>query len=279
MQNTNDIYKNLLSTILNKGDLLTTRNSEAYSYIEGLQVKFNSIPLVTIRKTAWKKALLEMEWFLSGNSKCPDELLDWWEGQLNPNGCYFRGYGHQLTDYTSESSDLNHYVVGFNQINWLINAIKHSPNSRRLIITTWHPEEMSRITEINENKNTPTTCHLSFVQFFVRNNKLYMLDIARSQDLILGTPHNWVQHWALLMYIAYKTSYKVGGITYTFGDAHIYNEPSHIEVANMIINCNNFEQESLEMIYTPTSDKFKASDFQIIGNIAEPITKIRPKLL
>jgi thymidylate synthase len=278
MQNINEIYRDLLSKILNEGGITITRNHETYNNISGLQVKFDSIPLVTIRKTAWKKALLEMEWFLSGKPKCPNNLLDWWNGQLNPEGCYLRGYGEQLKDYTSYDESL-HRPDGFDQISWLIKAVKHSPNSRRLIITTWHPEEMGRITEINKNNNTPSACHLSFVQFFVRQNKLYMLDYARSQDVILGTIHNWVQHWALLMYIAHKTGYEVGSITYNFGDAHIYNEKSHIQVANLIINTKNFQQEPLQMIYTPTSEEFKASDFTIVGNIAEPITKIRPKLL
>ena len=269
MQNTNEIYKGLIETILTEGKLLVTRNSEAYSNISGLQVKFDSVPLVTIRKTAWKKALLEMEWFLSGNAKCPDELLDWWNGQLNPDGCYLRGYGQQLRDYKYD----------FDQIDWLIEAIKHSPNSRRLIITTWHPEEMSRITEINQNPNTPTTCHGTLTQFFVRDNYLHMNTTQRSCDILLGCPHNWIQYWAFLIWLAYKTNLQVGTITWTYGDAHVYNEPSHIEVANLIINKEDFEQEPLDMIYTPTSEEFKASDFQIIGKISEPITKIRPKLL
>lgn len=592
MQNINKIYQDLLQIILNKGDLIVTRNSEAYSYIGGLQVKFDSVPLVTIRKTAWRKSIKEMEWFLSGNPKCPDELKDWWNGQLNPNGEYLRGYGEQLTGYTS---DFMGNVSYFNQIDWLIEAIKHSPNSRRLIITTWHPEEMSRITEINENPNTPTTClpswvnvltkeglkklsdltigehiwdgenyvevidkfsqgvkdvyeyktrkgslfctedhkifdgkkikpikdaqrlflpnvnsdkninllpeyvliglliadgtsnksnkekgcklhigkndfdyfeseikdyikkqtnianpteyfidytgfeipctwerevpnhilygneqikksflrgyfsgngsnsttlcasmvskkmvehlqlmlhslgiftsinssdsrkikwkngeytskkryditileqhrnkfleeigfiqkykqehksnqlnnrytktakiksvtyhsteevfditvdsekhlfwcnnflisncHTSFNQYFVRNGKLHVNTTQRSCDMLLGLQANWIQQWAFLMWLAYKTNLQVGTMTWTYGDAHIYNEPSHIEVANLIINHGEFKQDPLEIIYTPTSDNFKANDFQIVGKISEPITKIRPKLL
>lgn len=283
MNNTNKQYQKLLNTVFEEGELITTRNSEAYSHIGGLQVKFDSVPLVTIRKTAWKKALLEMEWFLSGDPKCPNELLDWWNGQLNPNGCYLRGYGEQLKKYTSgefmEYGNRDLYCNDFDQINWLIDAIKHSPNSRRLIITTWHPEEMSTITEINENPNTPTTCHGTLTQFFVRNGQLHMNTTQRSCDLLLGCPHNWIQYWAFLMWLAYKTNLQVGTMTWTYGDAHIYAEESHILVSDIILKNQDFKQEPLEMIYKPTSESFKASDFTIKGVISEPVTKIRPKLL
>ena len=273
---TNQKYLDLLKTIIEKGDKIYTRNSSVYSDIIGLQVRFTSVPLVTIRKTAWKKALREMEWFLSGDPKCPDELLDWWDGQLNTDGCYLRGYGEQLTDYTSCNYG---YTFGFNQIDWLIEAIKHSPHSRRLITTTWHPEEMSRITEINNNHNTPSNCHGTLTQYFVRKGKLYMNTTQRSCDMLLGCPHNWIQYWAFLMYLAHQTNLKVGGITWTYGDAHIYDEPSHLEVVNILLNDKTFKQEELKMVYTPTSNSFKASDFSIEGEISKPLTNIRPKLL
>lgn len=184
MNKTNKQYTDLLRFVKEEGEQIVTRNAKVVRHYNVQPLLFNEVPLVTVRKTAWKKALLEMEWFLSGFAHCPTELKDWWEGQLDNEGFYLRGYGEQLTDYTS-CNEFNE-VFGFDQIEWLINAIKTSPNSRRLIITTWHTEEMSRITEINGNKNTPTTCHLSFVQFFVSKGKLSMKSYNRSQDLLLG---------------------------------------------------------------------------------------------
>jgi thymidylate synthase len=76
--NVNNEYQHLLATILHDGDRVTTRNKEAISDIDGIGASFDYFPLVTLRKTAWRKAIREMEWFMSGDSKCPDELLDWW---------------------------------------------------------------------------------------------------------------------------------------------------------------------------------------------------------
>jgi thymidylate synthase len=281
----NKIYQSIIKKVYSEGEVLETRNHSAISYTDNLAVKLEKFPLVTVRKTAWKKALLEMEWFMSGYGQCPEELQDWWKGQLNPDGYYIDGYGLQLRNFSKLNGNT------FDQILWLIRAIKEHPNSRRLIITTWNPAEMAEITERNQNPNTPTTCHLSFVQFFVRDGVLSMKDYARSQDLLLGTPHNWVQHWALLLYLAHHTGLKPGHITYIFGDAHIYNEPSHINTANAIINSDLGDGigngiginigENLELVYTPSTNsyEFLAKDFEIKGKIAEPIVSIRPKLL
>jgi thymidylate synthase len=146
---------------------------------------------------------------------------------------------------------------------------------------------MSAITDINENPATPTTCHLSFVQFYVQDNKLYMDTKARSQDILLGTPHNWVQAWALLVYLAAQTGYDVGNLEYSFGDAHVYAEESHMEVADSIIayaahqDSWIIDRDEVELIYTGNvGDEFKASDFQVVRHKNfPPVSTVRPKLL
>ena len=92
----NQKYVCILKEIINAGDLVTTRNHEVYSHFDLPNITFTTTPLVTLRKTAWKKALREMEWFLSGEVTCPDELLDWWDGQLDVENYLLDGYGQQL---------------------------------------------------------------------------------------------------------------------------------------------------------------------------------------
>jgi thymidylate synthase len=175
----NEIYTTLLKQIMMDGEVVTTRNSEAYSHFTLPNVTFTKLPLITLRKTAWKKALREMEWFLSGDSKCPDELLDWWDGQLDERNCLIDGYGQQL-----RSSSYFDYgwmeVDSFDQIKFIRDALKNNPNSRRLLMTTWNAGEMAHITKTNQNPNTPTCCHSIVVQFFVRNGCLSMKTYQRS---------------------------------------------------------------------------------------------------
>ena len=275
--NVNNEYQWLLSTILNDGDRITTRNHNAISDISGIGASFDHFPLVTLRKTAWKKAIREMEWFMSGNSKCPDDLLDWWDGQLNPNGCYYFGYSTQFRDFTGWESY-------FDQVAFVLNALKKHHNSRRIIMTTWHSEEMAKITKANQNPNTPTCCHGTVIQFFVRNGKLSIHTYQRSADMLLGVPHNWVQYWALLLYFAYHSSLEVGKLVWTFGDAHIYDDPSHLDCVKEILK-GQLSKDKPELIYKYSGEvdhvglpAFKSCDFSIVGNIPKPVTTIKPKL-
>lgn len=224
------------------------------------KVILKEFPVVTVKKTAIKKALTELEWFLSGNNKCPENLLDWWEGQLNPQGRYIGGY----TDMLSGK---------YNQVHERIKSIRSNPNSRRHIITTWDPLTCDNITVLNENPKTPTPCHLSFVQFICEGNRMDMLSYQRSGDILLGVPHNWVQHWALLTYICAHTGHKPRNLIWEGGDIHLYNEKSHIEAIEQILFfSNNMNKKSYipcTLQYNPPAEydlttdivPFRAEDF------------------
>lgn len=142
---------------------------------------------------------------------------------------------------------------------------------------------MANITTTNDNPNTPTTCHNTCTQFFVRQGKLHLKTYQRSADMLLGVPHNWVQTWALLVYMANRTGFKVGTMQWTFGDAHIYNEESHLEVASSFIDFaftyGGLLAKEIKLEYNPTSLEFLASDFSTIGTISDPKILTRPKLL
>jgi thymidylate synthase len=280
MTPTDQQYLNIISHITYLGLNVSTRNAATLSSFDVDPITFTSTPLVTLRKTAWKTALREMEWFMNGDSKCPEELLPWWKDQLTKDGYYFDGYAHQFRHFSAKES--------FDQIKFILNGLRTNPYSRRLIITTWNPYEMAHITETNSNPKTPTTCHSTLIQFFVRNESLHMTSYQRSADLLLGVSHNWIQSWALLLYFAHHSQLKVGSLRWIFGDSHIYSEESHLEAVKELL-CHNMsmdllEKNSFELKYQPTLTdedipKFLATDFVMDGVIPEPVTFIRPKLL
>ena len=264
-------YIKLLRAIKSEGNLRTSRNHPVQSHF-GLQVvTFDSLPLVTVRKTAWKLAIREMEWFLSGEIQCPSELAEWWGGQLSPYGCYYAGYGVQFRDFDEH----------FDQVGELVDSIKEHPFSRRLILTAWNPADMAMITKLNGNEKTPTTCHTTIAQFYVCNNKLSMKSYQRSADMLLGVPHNWVQSWAMLMWFAQRAGFGVGSMQWIFGDAHIYQEESHVAALDAILSANTdvpLCQPELAIKET-NSFQFSADNFNVVGDIPPPVTTIRPKLL
>jgi thymidylate synthase len=274
--NINKLYQEQLGKTLIDGDVITTRGSKVHSNIILKPAIITSFPLVTTRKTAWKKAISEMEWFMSGRPKCPDGLLDWWKGQLDKNQYYISGYPAQFRHY-------GHY--SFDQVGYILAGLKNNPNSRRLIITAWESADMAEITLTNQNTQTPTCCHATMLQLFVRDGKLIMNHYQRSADMLLGLPHNWVQYWALLMYFAYHSGLTPGWIRYDLGDAHIYDDESHMYTAMAIIDAEPLSN-TCDLVYTYSGGiessgvpEFKADDFTVTGEIPEPAVTKRPLLI
>ncbi len=255
-------YQGLIRALLTANIRLVTRNHPCYSLCTGVpSLTIDRTPLVTWRKTAWRKALREMEWFLSGESLCPEELLDWWNGQLSPSGNYWYGYPAKFKE----------------SIPGLIDGLIHHPHSRRHCMTTWD-FCMPQIADHNSNPNTPATCHGSFIQCFVRNGQLHMTHYQRSADILLGLPHNLMQYWALLLWLATQTGLQPGILTWHFGDLHLYDDPSHTDAAKAIILARPRECTA-ELVYTgKASDAFKASDFELHGDVPDPVWTGRPHL-
>src|SRR5574343_914303 len=261
-------------------DQLESRNYRCRSVFDLQPITFYHTPLVTLRKTAWKMALREMEWFMSGDPKCPDELLPWWEEQLDPDHDYWHGYSEQFRKATAR------YIGTFDQIKYVLDGLRSNPNSRRLILTSWNPCEMARITVLNQNDKTPTCCHSSFVQFFVRNRRLYMTSVQRSADMLLGVPHNWIQSWALFLYLARHAGLLTGAMRWIFGDAHCYLHPSHVETIEALLKCDRTLQldNTFNLVYNKNTEaegvpEFRASDFVMDGTIPEPFVTTKPILL
>lgn len=264
-------YQLLITRVCRDGRRTIARNAETRRVFDADPITFYKTPLVTLRKTAWRLALREMEWFLSGDPKCPVELLPWWSGQLSPDGFYFDGYGEQLRNWKGR----------FDQVAYLIDGLKNHPTSRRHLLTTWDASDMAEITETNHNPATPACCHTTLAQFFVEEGVLYMTSVQRSADLLLGVQHNWLQSWALFLWLAHQTGLKPGWMRWIFGDLHIYTEDSHTRAVQELLAATiPPDVDAPALIYTPTIKKdFRASDFEMTGVIPDPQSLTRPKLL
>lgn len=273
MTPTDHIYANLLASINDTGELVPSRNGLARRKFDLPPVTFDVTPLVTVRKTAWAKAIREFEWFLSNDPVCPNELLDWWQPQLDVENMYVNGYGDQLRSF----------LFTFDQIEALIEGIINHPYSRRHVITTWNPAEMAKITQVNNNPNTPTTCHTTIAHFHVsQDHSLSFYSYQRSADMLLGVPHNWIQSWAFLLWLCEQTNKIPGKMIWGFGDAHIYQEESHLKILHQILALRDepIKGNSFRLVYNgKRGDDFKACDFEIVGTIPAPVVSGRPKLL
>lgn len=246
-------YLDIIEDIFLDGQDIQSRNSQTRR-ITNPVVKFHSTPLVSIRRTAWKQALREMEWFLSGSSDIKDlheSVRHWWTPWANKDGIIENNYGLQFRAFQGLMGEAD-------QIEILLKTLKRNPTSRRAVVTTWQGCDMhSALTPI-------TNCHGTVIQCFVNPDKtLDMTMYQRSADFMLGVPHNWIQYWALLMYLSKQTNNEIGKFTWIGGDTHIYE--AHMQVADKCRHTEVSHIQTPELTYNPTSDNFKADDFTLVG--------------
>lgn len=265
----------MLTDIVNKGSSVTTRNSTT-KRIPNLMHTFHATPLITVRRTAWKSALREMEWFLSGSNNVNDlhpSVRKWWEPWINStcdvdNGEAFvnNNYSKQFRRFEGHGHGPVKTFHSVDQLQVLKDGIKNHPYSRRNVITTWHTHDMvSPATDI-------TNCHGSLIQALVEpsDNSLHLTMVQRSADMALGVPHNWIQYWAFLMYLAHHGGREVGSFCWHGVDCHVY--PDHEAMIKRMANSLHKALKVPELVYTPTSEDFIASDFTLNSKY-EPVIK------
>lgn len=257
------LYSATLNMIMYAGTEIQTRNSVC-KRSRNVMLTFDKTPLVCVRKTAWKNALREMEWFMSGSSHIDDlhpAVRHWWEPWAKPFGEVRNNYSKQFRQFHGHANTVN-------QIGYLMHAIKKHPYSRRSVITTWNTADMTHpLTPI-------TNCHGTVIQAFVDpDDSLHMTMYQRSSDMVLGWQHNLIQYWALMMYLAHYGNRKPGSFTWVGGDCHIYED--HYKVANKIIATKGLDNVP-NLVYNPSSLEFRADDFTLDGDYKPIITdKVR----
>lgn len=107
------------------------------------------------------------------------------------------------------------------QLKQVIAMIKETPDSRRLLVSAWNPEDVPTM--------ALPPCHTMF-QFYVNDGKLSCQLYQRSGDVFLGVPFNIASYALLTHLIAHETGLEVGDFVHTLGDAHLYT--NHIDQMN-----------------------------------------------
>lgn len=261
-------YHKLLEDILEYGEDVSDRTGTGTRSIFGYQMRFNlhdGFPAVTTKKLAWKSVVGELLWFLEGSTderrlaeltyaKDRTELSDKttiWTANADKQGvelgyrndflCKELGpvYGFQWRNFDGFEA-----VIGRDQISWLINEIKANPDSRRLILSAWNPNQ------IEEMALPP--CH-TMAQFRVMNGKLSCQMYQRSADAFLGVPFNIASYALLTHLIALECGLEVGDFVHTIGDAHIYND--HFEQVKEQLSREEYPLPKLEI-----DENFKLQD-------------------
>ena len=221
-------YLNLLQRILDEGIEKTDRTGTGTKSIFGHQMHFNmedGFPLLTTKKLHLKSIIYELLWFLKGDTNIKylkEHGVRIWDEWADEDGNLGPVYGHQWRSWP----DYNGGTI--DQIQNVINLIKHHPDSRRMMVTAWNPAEIEQM--------ALPPCHCLF-QFYVADGRLSLQLYQRSADTFLGVPFNIASYALLLQMMAQVTGLKVGEFIHTTGDTHLY--------------LNHLEQAKLQLTRTP----------------------------
>lgn len=215
-------YLNLLDRILTEGTKKSDRTGTGTISIFGNQMRFDmskGFPLLTTKKLHLKSIIYELLWFLQGDTNVKylqDHGVRIWNEWADENGELGPIYGHQWRSWPGHNGE------PIDQIKKVVEQIKNTPDSRRIIVSAWN------VADIDDMKLPPCHC---FFQFYVADGKLSLQLYQRSADTFLGVPFNIASYALLLLMVAQVTGLEPGDFIHTTGDTHLYL--NHIEQARL----------------------------------------------
>lgn len=213
-------YLQLVQHVIDHGHFKSDRTGTGTLSIFGYQMRFNlndGFPLVTTKKCHLKSIIYELLWFLRGDTNIGylnQHGVTIWDEWADENGDLGPIYGHQWRSWgTVGQHDID-------QIQLIIEQIKKTPDSRRMLVSAWNVGELEKM------KLSP--CHALF-QFYVVDGRLSCQLYQRSADVFLGVPFNIASYALLTLMIAQVCDLQLGDFVHTFGDAHLYR--NHLDQA------------------------------------------------
>ncbi|MEE1251574.1 MAG: thymidylate synthase [Bacteroidales bacterium] len=229
-------YLDLLSHILENGNEKTDRTGTGTKSVFGYQMRFDlqkGFPLLTTKKLHTRSIFHELLWFLKGDTNIKylhDNKVTIWDEWADENGDLGPVYGKQWRAWQGADGKIT------DQISQVVNQIKNSPDSRRMLVSAWN------VGEVEQMALPP--CHIVF-QFYVANNKLSCQLYQRSADVFLGVPFNIASYALLTEMIAQVCGLEAGEFIHTLGDAHLYL--NHLDQARLQLSRTPYELPKLKL--------------------------------
>ena len=269
-------YHDALQTILDQGVVSSDRTGTGTVSYFGMQQRYSlsdGFPLVTTKKLHLKSIIHELLWFLAGDTNIKylkDNGVSIWDEWADENGDLGPVYGYQWRHFpamvksneTANGEPL-YFARSVDQIADLVDAIRATPDSRRLIVSAWNPADVPDM--------ALPPCHTLW-QVRIAGGKLHLQLYQRSADMFLGVPFNIASYSLLLLMLAHVTGYEPGDFVHTIGDAHIYS--------------NHMEQVKLQLSRTPKAlptvrikrdvpslFDFTDDDFEVLNYDPDPAIK------
>jgi thymidylate synthase len=206
-------YLDLLRQVLENGHEKTDRTGTGTRSLFGCQMRFDlsqGFPMVTTKKLHWRSILVELLWFLRGETNVrylQEHKVSIWDEWADAAGELGPVYGKQWRSWSCPDGST------IDQICQVEAEIRRNPHSRRLLVSAWNVSDIPRM--------ALPPCHVLF-QFYVADGKLSCQLYQRSADLFLGVPFNIASYALLTMMMARVCRLEPGEFVHVLGDTHIY---------------------------------------------------------
>ena len=256
-------YLALMRHVREHGVTKQDRTGTGTISVFGHQMRFDlsqSFPVVTTKKLHLKSIIHELLWFLKGDTNIrylKENGVSIWDEWADANGELGPVYGYQWRSWPTP--DGQH----IDQISQVIQQLKHSPDSRRIIVSAWNVAQI-------DNMALPP-CH-AFFQFYVAEGKLSCQLYQRSADIFLGVPFNIASYALLTLMMAQVTGLQPGDFVHTLGDAHLYL--NHLEQADLQLSREPYALPQMRLNPNVTNlFDFKYEDFELVNYQHHPHIK------
>ena len=247
-------YLDLMRHVYENGTLKEDRTGTGTKSVFGYQSRFDlaeGFPLVTTKRCHLRSIIHELLWFLQGDTNIKylkENGVRIWDEWADENGDLGPVYGSQWRSWPTP--DGRH----IDQISQIIDQIKNTPDSRRIIVSAWNVADV-------ENMALPP-CH-AFFQFYVAEGKLSCQLYQRSADIFLGIPFNIASYALLTMMVAQVTGFQAGDFVHTLGDAHLYS--NHMDQAELQLSRTPYPLPTMKINTEVKSIfDFKFEDFELV---------------
>jgi thymidylate synthase len=253
-------YLDLMRRVRTQGVRKTDRTGTGTLSVFGHQMRFDlraGFPLITTKKVHLKSVIHELLWFLEGDTNTKylnANGVTIWDEWADENGDLGPIYGQQWRSWPTPDGG------SIDQLQELVETLKTTPDSRRMIVTAWNPADLPDM--------ALAPCHCLF-QLYVAEGRLSCQLYQRSADVFLGVPFNIASYALLTLMLAQVTGLSPGDFVHTLGDAHLYL--NHLEQADLQLARSPRPLPNMRLNPDVTSlFQFRYEDFELIGYDPHP---------
>ena len=248
-------YHDLMRLVLETGTVKTDRTGTGTLSVFGHQMRFDlsdGFPLVTTKKLHVRSIIHELLWFIAGDTNIRylnENGVTIWDEWADENGDLGPVYGKQWRSWPALDGGT------IDQLGKVVEMIRRTPDSRRLVVTAWNPAEIEAM--------ALPPCHMMF-QFYVADGRLSCQLYQRSADIFLGVPFNIASYALLTMMVAQVTGLEPGDFVHTLGDAHLYS--NHLDQARQQLERTPKPLPVMKLNPAVRRlEDFRYEDFELVG--------------